>query len=178
MEAFLTFFENLSSVQKLAWIFICLSVSWILEYGFPLVKMDYRKWKHAGVNLIFLATSMIINVLFGLATVGIFIWLDTNNFGLLNMVDWRVWLELLLAIMLLDFIAQYIAHFLLHTYPWMWKFHMVHHSDTAVDVTTGTRHHPGDYVFREIFALIAILIGGIPFAVYVLYRILTVLMTY
>jgi len=27
----------------------------------------------------------------------------------------------------------------------MWRFHMVHHSDTEVDATTGTRHHPGDY---------------------------------
>ena len=55
---------------------------------------------------------------------------------------------------------------------------MVHHSDTEVDVTTGTRHHPGDYVFREVFALLAILAGGVTFGVYIIYRISTVLFTY
>lgn len=178
MEVFLSFFENMTSVQKLAWIFICLTISWILEGSFPLVKFNYKKWKHAGVNLIFLATSMGINVLFGLATVGIFLWLGSSNFGLLNMVNLPVWLELLLAIMLLDFIAQYVAHRMLHTYKWMWKLHMVHHSDTHVDATTGTRHHPGDYVVRELFALAAILISGMPVAFYLFYRILSIFCTY
>ncbi len=178
MEAFLTFFENMTSIQKLAWVFICLTIGWILEGGFPFVKMNYRKWKHAGVNLIFLATSMLINVLFGLATVGIFFWIGTNNFGLLNLIELPIWLELLLAVMFLDLVAQYVAHYLLHTYKWMWKFHMVHHSDTHVDVTTGTRHHPGDYIIRELFALIAIFIGGIPVAFYIIYRISSIFFTY
>lgn len=55
---------------------------------------------------------------------------------------------------------------------------MVHHSDTAVDVTTGTRHHPGDYVFRELFALTAIFLGGLSLGIYMIYRITTVIMTY
>lgn len=178
MESFLTFFENMTSGQKLAWIFICLSISWILEAGFPLMKFDYKKWKHAGVNLIFLGTSMAINVLFGIATVGIFFWLGENNFGLLNLVELPVWVELLLAIMLLDFIAQYVAHRMLHKYKWMWKLHIVHHSDTHVDATTGTRHHPGDYVVREMFALAAIFISGMPVAFYLVYRILSIFCTY
>ena len=178
MESFLAFFENMSSVQKLAWIFICLTASWILEAGFPLVKFDYKKWKHAGVNLIFLSTSIAINVLFGIATVGLFIWLSTNNFGILNWINLPVWAELVLAIMMLDFIAQYVAHRMLHKYKWMWKLHMVHHSDTHVDATTGTRHHPGDYVVREIFALFAIFITGMPVAFYLFYRILSVFFTY
>ena len=45
-------------------------------------------------------------------------------------------------------------------------------------MTSGTRHHPGDYLFREIFSLIAILIGGIPFGFYMVYRITTILFTY
>ncbi len=178
MDAIISFFEQLSSGQKLLWVFVCLSLSWLGEGTFPLVKMEYKKWKHAGVNLIFLSTSMIINVLFGLATVGIFLWLNNTQFGLLNVISLPTWAELLIAIMLLDFIAQYVAHFLLHRVKWMWKFHMVHHSDTKVDATTGTRHHPGDYIFRELFALVAILIGGIPVAYYVIYRICSIFFTY
>jgi len=178
MENFVQFFAELSSLQKFAWIVICMSTFWILEGAFPLAQHQYQKWKHAKVNLVLLSTTILINVLFGLAIAGLFIWAEANNVGLLYLVDLPIWLELLLGVMLLDLIAQYVVHFLLHKVSFMWKFHMVHHSDTKVDVTTGTRHHPGDYMFREIFATIAILIGGIPFAFYMVYRILTVLFTY
>jgi len=173
MEAFLNFFETMPSWQKLVWIIVCISANWIIELGFPLVKLNYKKWQHAKVNLIFLSTSVLINVLFGLLTLGIFAWLSTNQFGLLYLVDFPIWAELLIAVAILDFTAQYLVHYLLHKVAWMWRFHMVHHSDTNVDVTTATRHHPGDYVLREVFALIAIFIAGIPLAYYLFYRILT-----
>jgi sterol desaturase/sphingolipid hydroxylase (fatty acid hydroxylase superfamily) len=64
-----------------------------------------------------------------------------------------VWVEILLAIMILDFTSQYVVHVLLHKIPFMWRFHTVHHSDTHVDVTSGTRHHPIDFVFRETFCI-------------------------
>ena len=178
MDAFLNFFEQMPDWYKLAWIMICLSVSWILEGNIPLSQFNYRKWRHAGVNLIFLSTSLLINVLFGLATVGIFLWTQEQHFGFLHLLDLPIWAELLIAIMLLDFVAQYVAHYLLHKVKWMWKFHMVHHSDTKVDATTGTRHHPGDYLLRECFALIAVVISGMPFAYYLVYRITSVLFTY
>ncbi len=178
MDAIITFFEGLSSGQKLFWIFLCLSLSWIGEATVPLVKLEYQKWKHAAINLIFLSTSILINLFFGLATVGIFAWLGASQFGLFNWVNLPSWIEMILAIMLLDFIAQYVAHYTLHRVKWMWKFHLVHHSDTQVDATTGTRHHPGDYLIREVFALGAIVIGGIPFAFYMIYRISSVFFTY
>lgn len=164
--------------QKLAWIVACLSFSWLLEGFFPLVRFGYRKWKHAGVNLIFLGTSVAINLLFGLATLGVFTWIGSHEIGLLYLVELPVWAELLIAVMLLDLIGQYWIHYLLHKYKWMWKFHMVHHSDTKVDATTGTRHHPGDYFLRETFAILAILLAGAPLAFYLVYRIATLFFAY
>ncbi len=178
MEGLITFFAELSSLQKLGWIIFCISIFWILEGAYPLAMHNYKKWRHARTNLVLLGTTIIINVLFGLLIAGVFFWLAENQFGLLYLVDLPLWLELLLGIMLLDAIAQYGVHYLLHKVKFMWKFHMVHHSDTEVDVTTGTRHHPGDYIFRELFSLIAIIIGGLPFGFYMVYRILTVLFTY
>ncbi|MEO1213937.1 MAG: sterol desaturase family protein [Bacteroidota bacterium] len=178
MEAFLDFFETMPTWQKLVWVVICLSLSWILEGSIPLFNKDYRKLNHIGTNLIFLSMSMVLNVLFGIATVGIFAWTAANEFGLLYLVEWPVWLELLLAVMFLDFLAQWVAHYFLHKFKWMWKMHMVHHSDTMVDATTGTRHHPGDYALRECYALVAIVISGMPISYYIFYRITTILFTY
>lgn len=178
MENFVSFFEHLGNGEKFLWIVVCMTVFWVLEGAYPLFKYNYKKWKHASVNLVLLTSTILINVLFGVATAGVFIWAGTNNFGLLYLVDLPLWMEVLFGVMLLDLIAQYTVHYLLHKVKFMWRFHMVHHSDTAVDVTTGTRHHPGDYVFRELFALIAILAGGVTFGVYIIYRISTVLFTY
>lgn len=178
MNTFLTFFENLPNHYKLLWIFLCLGFTWILEFGAPLVQLGYNKWKHAGKNLIFLGTSVVINVLFGLLTVGVFMWLDLHNFGVLNFLEVNIWIELLIAVMALDFFAQWLAHYMLHRVKWMWKFHLVHHSDTQVDATTGTRHHPGDYLIREVFSIVCIFLFGIPLAFYIFYRITTIFFTY
>ncbi|MFT5142646.1 MAG: sterol desaturase/sphingolipid hydroxylase (fatty acid hydroxylase superfamily) [Thalassolituus oleivorans] len=178
MDAFLEFFEHMQDWQKLLFVMGFLAVSWILEGSIPLRDLAYRKWRHAGVNLVFLGTTLVINALFGIATVGVFLWVGESGFGLLNLVDLPVWLELVLAVMAFDFVAQYVVHWLLHRYKWMWKFHMIHHSDTKVDATTGTRHHPGDYMMREVFALIAIVLIGAPIAFYIVYRIVTVFFTY
>lgn len=178
METFVDYFETMPAWQKLAWILICLSFNWIGEAIKPLFKFDYKKLKHIGVNLVFLASDLTINVLFGLATVGVFLWASQNGFGLLYLVELPFWVELLIAVMALDFAAQYLVHYLLHRVPWMWRLHMIHHSDTHVDATTATRHHPGDYVTREIFALFAILLFGIPFAFYIFYRVLTIFFGY
>ena len=178
MENFISFFEQMPAWQKLVWIVACLSLSWSLEGFFPLIKFGYKKWKHAFVNLIFLTTSLLINILFGLATIGVFKYIGENNIGLLNSISLPFWANLLITVLFLDFIAQYVVHYLLHKIKWMWKFHMIHHSDTKVDATTGTRHHPGDYILREIFALVAVIIIGAPFAFYVFYKIATIFFTY
>ena len=164
--------------QRALWIVLCLSLCWLLEGQFPLFTFAYRKWKHAGVNFVFLTTTMIINTLFGVATVGIFEWINVNNFGITHHIDIPVWMELLLCILIFELMAQYFVHFLLHRIKWMWKFHMIHHSDTHLDVTSGTRHHPGDFAMREIFALLAVIITGAPAGYYFFYRILTVFFTY
>ena len=177
MEQFLAFFENLTSVQKLGWVFLVITITWVIEAVIPLVEHGYHKWKHAGVNFVFLGTSLVINFLFTLATVGLIVLTSESGFGILNWIDLPLWVELILAIMALDLVAQYIAHRMLHKFAWMWRFHMVHHSDTKVDATTGIRHHPGDYLIREVFSLATILLMGMPLAYYLVYRILSVLFT-
>ena len=178
MDAFLDYFGTMPTWQKVVWVFGMMSFGLILESLKPLVKFDYKRWRHVGTNLVFLSFTFVINFLFGLATVGIFAWIADHEFGLLYLVDLPIWVELVIAVMMFDFIAQYVVHYLLHKYKWMWKFHMIHHSDTKVDVTTGTRHHPGDYVMRETFALFTILITGAPFAYYMVYRICSIVFTY
>ena len=178
MTEFLDLFAQMPAWQKLAWVVFCLSLAWIVEAIAPLAKHDYGKLKHDGTNLVFLSFSLFINFIVGAATVGVFLWIENANVGLLQSVDLPLLVELSVAVLCLDLMAQYTVHYLLHRVTWMWKLHMVHHSDTRVDATTGTRHHPGDYLLREVFALTTAVVIGIPVAFYVFYRILTIFFAY
>lgn len=178
MNDFLLFFEQMPVWQKLGWVIFCIAVFWILEGYYRDVNNGYDKSQHAKTNFGLLSIVMLINVVFGVLTAGVFVWLGQSHFGLLNFIEAPVWVALILSIMVLDLIAQYGVHYLLHKIPWMWRLHMVHHSDKHVDVTTGTRHHPFDFVLREVFALIAVVIMGMPVSFYLFYRILSVLFTY
>jgi sterol desaturase/sphingolipid hydroxylase (fatty acid hydroxylase superfamily) len=164
--------------QRAAWIFICLFLLDFRRQPFHYLEFSYKKWKHAGVNFVFLSTTMIINVLFGIATVGVFEWIKSKEFGLTYLVDWPIWVELFMCILIFELMAQYLIHYMLHRVKWMWKFHMIHHSDTHLDATSGTRHHPGDFIMRETFALAAVVVTGAPVGYYFFYRICTVFFTY
>lgn len=73
--------------------------------------------------------------------------------GLFNHLDWPLWVEFLLAILLLDF-AIWAQHLVTHKVPLFWRFHRVHHADRDFDVTTALRFHP-----VEIIASAALKVG-------------------
>jgi sterol desaturase/sphingolipid hydroxylase (fatty acid hydroxylase superfamily) len=72
--------------------------------------------------------------------------------------------------MLLDFIGAYLIHQIEHKVPWMWRFHVIHHTDEQVDTTTALRHHPGESIFRAVFTILAIWISGAPIWMVMIYQ--------
>ncbi|GFE65149.1 sterol desaturase family protein [Litoreibacter roseus] len=64
-----------------------------------------------------------------------------NGWGLFNQTDWPFVLEVLLAILILDF-AIWLQHLITHKVPILWRLHQVHHADVDIDVTTAIRFHP------------------------------------
>jgi len=178
MEDMLVFFDDLQSWHKLVWIVLCLSAAFGIEMIRPLFRGGYRSWAHTRTNLVFLAMVIMINAVFGLLTLGLFNWIETTGWGLLNQVEWTLGVELLLTIMAFDLISQYFAHLTVHKVKPLWRIHLVHHSDTHVDATTGTRLHPFDFITREGFAVLAVFVMGAPLAFYLFYRILTIAFTY
>ncbi|SHE95270.1 Sterol desaturase/sphingolipid hydroxylase, fatty acid hydroxylase superfamily [Litoreibacter ascidiaceicola] len=64
-----------------------------------------------------------------------------NGWGFFNAVEWPAWLEVTLAILILDF-AIWAQHLITHKVPLLWRLHQVHHADVDIDVTTAIRFHP------------------------------------
>lgn len=66
---------------------------------------------------------------------------SAQGWGLFNMLDWPMWIEVIAAILILDF-AIWAQHLITHKIPLLWRLHRVHHADVDMDVTTAIRFHP------------------------------------
>ena len=67
------------------------------------------------------------------------------GWGLFNALNWPVWAEVGLAVVILD-LALWVQHLVTHRVPLFWRFHRVHHADRDFDVTTAVRFHPVEIV--------------------------------
>ena len=68
-------------------------------------------------------------------------------------------------------------HITEHKVKFLWRFHVVHHADNNVDVTTGLRHHPIESLVRGIFFFIGIAISGAPMYAVMIFQTVLVLFT-
>jgi sterol desaturase/sphingolipid hydroxylase (fatty acid hydroxylase superfamily) len=180
LERFVEFWDNITTLQRLFTVLAPLLFFWLLEYVIPLFTFDkpYNKVRHTGINLVFLATSFIVNIILGIATVAVSTWVTQQQIGVMNWIAMPLWVKLLLTLFIMDLFAQYIPHYLMHKVKPLWRFHVVHHSDTHVDVSTGTRHHPGEWIIRESFTIIGIIVMGVPVGLYFMHRSFQALFTY
>jgi sterol desaturase/sphingolipid hydroxylase (fatty acid hydroxylase superfamily) len=94
-----------------------------------------------------------------------------RGLGLFNQVAAPLWLALPVTIVLLDAKA-YLVHRLLHTVPWFWRLHKVHHTDLDYDVTTGLRFHPLESLVTMGSSLVLIGVLGAPPLAVIVYEIL------
>lgn len=134
----------------------------LLEEMIPLLQMKYKRIRHTSINLFFIVTSIIVSLPFAFLAVHSSNWVMKNNIGALNLFDLPMLLYIIIGIMMLDFLTSYLSHYVQHKVQWMWKFHLVHHTDTWVDTSTANRHHPGETVISMLFLIAAIFIIGAP----------------
>lgn len=75
-----------------------------------------------------------------------------GGIALLDRMDAGFWASALATLLAVELVSYWL-HRAYHAIPFLWQFHAVHHSDTAPDVTTTHRHHPGEAVIGAIAAL-------------------------
>ena len=109
--------------------------------------------------------ALLVRIVIPTSAVGFGVLAESHGWGLFYHVPWPMWLEVALAVVLLD-LAIYGQHVLFHFVPVLWRFHRMHHADLDVDVTTGTRFHPIEVFlsFGIKFAVI-VSIGASPLSV-------------
>jgi sterol desaturase/sphingolipid hydroxylase (fatty acid hydroxylase superfamily) len=80
--------------------------------------------------------------------------------------------QIMISVVVLDFFT-YVAHRSMHTFPFLWRFHRVHHSDPFVDATTTYRLHPMEGLWRFLWTMGPALALGLPAQGIVAYRLLS-----
>jgi sterol desaturase/sphingolipid hydroxylase (fatty acid hydroxylase superfamily) len=143
---------------------VILMLSLALLWNAENLTINYNKWKHARKNAMFILTAAPIQFVLGLAFVAVFHWNQVHHYGLLNWIPFHQSLlaEFVVTFVLLD-LFEYFYHVLMHKYKILWRFHVVHHSDEVVDVSSTLREHPGETAIRLLFTILWIAISGAAF---------------
>jgi sterol desaturase/sphingolipid hydroxylase (fatty acid hydroxylase superfamily) len=126
------------------------------------------KRRFGNIGLI-LTSTISAQLIFPLATVAVALWADIKGFGLFQFVQWLGNLEIILCLVLMD-LGIYWQHRFFHIFPWLWRMHRVHHSDTEFDASLGVRFHPFEIILSKAYKLGLIALLGPAVSAVLLYE--------
>ena len=177
LDTIVDYFTTIPSAHRTLILVGGLTFFSLIESAVPLMSLDYGRWRHARVNLFFTLTTILVNFVLAFLLVMSSDWVVASGIGVLQWVAMPLWAQLIVGLLLLDLIGAYTAHWVEHHVTWMWKFHVVHHTDQHVDTTTANRHHPGESVIRFVFTILATIICGAPMWVVFMYQSMSVVLS-
>jgi sterol desaturase/sphingolipid hydroxylase (fatty acid hydroxylase superfamily) len=181
VNAFISFFDSLEQqpILRFAILISGLLFFWILEGAIPLFSLRFKKnrIRHAGVNLVFTAIHLVIHT--GLAFLIILLsdWCKANEVGIVYWSNAGIAGTILISFLVLDFFGGWLVHIVEHKVPFLWRFHVIHHADNNIDVTSGLRHHPGESLLRGLFFFMGILLSGAPMYAVMIFQTILVFAT-
>lgn len=181
LENLITYFSTLDQrpIERLSFLVGGLLFFWIIEGSIPLIQLKYKKnkVKHAAVNFGFTIIHLIIHTFLALIIIKISDWCVAHEFGLVAIFNAGTLVTIIITFFVLDFFVGWLVHFTEHKIPFLWRFHVVHHADNNVDVTTGLRHHPVESVLRGLFFFMGIFVAGAPMYAVMIYQTILIFAT-
>lgn len=152
---------------------------WIIEGAIPLAALKYKrnKVKHAVVNFGFTVIHLIIHTILAIFIIQLSDWCLQHQVGLVYWLDAGILGSIIITFLILDFFGGWLVHITEHKVPVLWRFHVVHHADNNVDVTTGLRHHPVESILRGVFFFMGIILSGAPMYAVMIFQTLLILAT-
>ena len=134
-------------------------------------KQSTRWMTNWGMTLLNTVALRLMALALPLLAVGAALDAQAQGWGVLNWTDWPVWIEVALAVIVLDF-SIWLQHLITHKVPLLWRLHRVHHADVDIDVTTAIRFHPVEIALSMLLKIgLVYLLGPAAIAV-ILFEIL------
>ncbi|CAN5529754.1 sterol desaturase family protein [soil metagenome] len=91
--------------------------------------------------------------------------------GVNYLYDAPSFLKTMVAFLIMDY-TNYLWHVLNHKSTFLWKFHLVHHTDPDLDLSTATRFHFGELIGSVFFRGLFVLLSGATAMQVLLYEII------
>jgi sterol desaturase/sphingolipid hydroxylase (fatty acid hydroxylase superfamily) len=89
-----------------------------------------------------------LNLLWAIVVVSSISWLNDYQIGLFYLIEAPTWIKLVLGVAMFDFVF-YWFHRMSHTFPFLWRFHRVHHSDVFLTPNLHRVHHDQDQRYTD-----------------------------
>ena len=118
------------------------------------------KLNHLFQSLLFQLIAILLGSLLGFMVVTTFEFIAEYNLGLFNWIQIPFALKIILGVFIIDF-ADYWFHRFDHKVPLFWRFHRVHHSDTAMDASTALRQYPTELFYFAFGELVLCVVFGL-----------------
>lgn len=140
-----------------------LTFLWLTEAYFSAISVK-AKLRHTSTNLLFIASSLPVQLLMTIFLVRLTIWTALHHWGILYHLPFSntILVKYVLGFIVLDF-CEYVYHVVMHKVKPLWKFHLVHHTDLKLDVSSTVREHPGETFCRVCFLMLWVFITGAGF---------------
>ncbi len=105
----------------------------------PLQLSMARRWvQHF---LLYVLTIQVLRLIFGIGSVALAISVRNSPYGLLNRPAIPYAARFAAAVLAMD-LLRYLMHRAFHSAGWLWRLHLLHHSDRDYDFTVEFRFHP------------------------------------
>ncbi len=115
--------------------------------------------------------SVLVQILFPVLPAAFALQAHEQGWGFLNQAGLPEGLALVCAVVLFDFVI-YLQHVLFHTFPVLWRFHLVHHTDLDFDFSTGIRFHPAEIIISMGIKLGVVYLIGPPAAAVLIFEVI------
>ncbi|GHA50071.1 sterol desaturase [Amylibacter ulvae] len=131
-----------------------------------------RRWfTNFGITIANTLTLKLMAVVVPLLAVGAAVDAHAAGWGLFNWLSLPAWLEITLAVLILDFII-WAQHLVSHKIPLLWQLHRVHHADRDVDVTTAIRFHPIEIALSMVLKIGMVYLLGVAAIAVVIFEVM------
>lgn len=136
-------------------------ILFLLETLSPLRIRKQKRTQRIFINAVFAIVGFVSLRLILLPAM---VWIALKNeewkIGLNYLYESPLVVKSILAFLLLDY-TNYLWHILNHKIPLLWRFHLVHHTDLDLDVTTAIRFHAGEMIASVFYRSLAVLLLGV-----------------
>ena len=168
---YMVFVEN-ESLFRLSLFLGVLLIMAVWEMVSPMRELNATKLLRWSSNLgLVVLNALVLRILLPLTAAGAATIAQENGWGFFHIVDipFSPWIVGLITVIFLD-LAVYWQHVLFHVVPPLWRFHLVHHADPDIDVTTGLRFHTMEILISMGLKISLVLALGPPAGTVILFE--------